>query len=468
MISLEKKKRKFEVPNVYIIIMIIAFASMLLTWVIPAGAYERTINEMGREVVDPATFHIIEATPQGIFDFFQAFHRGLTEMAGIIFFLFLVGGSFAIVEATGAIEAVLGKVTQAMAGRERIVVPIIMLAFAVGGATIGMAEEALPFIPIMVTLAISLGFDSITGAAMVLVGCSAGFAGAFLSPFTVGVAQGIAGLPMASGMGLRIVLFAVMCTVMIAFVFRYAGRVKKNPELSSMYEIDKKREDTLDLGHLKPMEKKHVIILLIMFVCIAVFTFGVVKKGWYFEELSAVFFIMAVLSAAVSKMTFNQFADALTGGMATLASGAIIVGFARAILVILTDGGIMDTILYYTSGVVAGLPQGIAAVGMYLFQCLLNFLIPSGSGQAAVSMPIMAPLGDLLGITRQTAVLAYQLGDGISNIWTPTSGYFMAGLALAKIPWQKWARWLLPCILIEYLVGAVFVVIATYINYGPF
>ena len=464
----EKKKRKFKVPNVYIIIMGIAFVAMIMTWIIPAGAYERVINDMNREVVDPATFQFTESNPQGLFQFFQAFHTGLVEMAGIIFFLFIVGGSFAVIEATGAIEAGLCKITRAMAGRERIIIPVVMFAFALCGATIGMAEEALPFIPIMVTLAISMGFDSMTGAAMVLVGCSAGFAGAFLSPFTVGIAQGIAGLPAASGMGFRFILFICMNILMISFVYRYAGKVKKNPQLSPMYEIDMAREDRLDMSQLKTMEKKHVIILLIMFVCIAIFTFGVLKLGWYLTELSAVFLIMGILSAIVARMSLDEFADALTGGMATLAGGALIVGFARAILVILTNGGVMDTILYYSAGLVDDLPKGLAAVGMYIFQCLLNFLVPSGSGQAAISMPIMAPLGDILGITRQTAVLAYQLGDGISNIWTPTSGYFMAGLALARIPWQKWAKWFLPCILLEYLLGGIFVVIATYINYGPF
>lgn len=248
----EKKKKKFKVPNVYIIIMGMAFLAMLLTWIIPAGAYDRVINDMGREVVDPATFHMIDANPQGLFKFFQSFHTGLAESAGIIFFLFIVGGSFAVIEATGAIEAGLCKVTRSMAGKERIIIPVVMFAFALCGATIGMAEEALPFIPIMVTLAISMGFDSMTGAAMVLVGCSAGFAGAFLSPFTVGIAQGIAGLPAASGMGFRFVLFAAMNIVMITFVYRYAGKIKKNPQLSPMYEIDMAREDRLDMSQLKP------------------------------------------------------------------------------------------------------------------------------------------------------------------------------------------------------------------------
>lgn len=461
-------KKKFKVPHVYIIIMGIAFICMLLTYFLPAGSYERITNEAGRVIVDPTTFQFQAQTPQNLFAYFSSFHTGLVETAQIIMFLFIVGGSFAVVEGTGAIEAVLCKVTRAMAGRERLIIPFIMFAFAIAGATFGMAEEALPFIPIMVTLAVSLGFDSITGAAMVLVGCSAGFAGAFLNPFTVGVAQGLVGLPIASGMTLRIILFAVMSIVMTGFVYWYAGRVRKNPKLSLMHEIDQNREDKLDLNNLKQMTKEHVMVLCIVVGSIITFTYGVIKLGWYLKELTAVFLIMAVLSAIVGRLGLNRFAEHLTQGMATLASGALIVGFARAILVILTDGGIIDTILFYTSGMVSGLSSNVAAVGMYIFQCFLNFLVPSGSGQAALSMPILAPLSDLVGVTRQTAVLAYQMGDGISNIFTPTSGYFMAGLALAKIPWEKWAKWILPLILIEYLIGAIFVVIANSIGYGPF
>ena len=469
-IETEQKKKKFKlmIPDVLILLMARSFVAMLLTWIVPAGVYDRFINEMGREVVDPNTFHNVEAAPQGLFAFFKAFHTGLSDNAGIIFFLFIVGGSFNVVQETGAIEAGLCKVTRVMAGKERLIIPVIMFVFALCGATIGMAEEALPFIPIMVTLAISMGFDSMTGAAMVLVGCSAGFAGAFLSPFTVGIAQGIAGLPAASGMGFRFFLFAAMNIVMITFVYRYAGKVKKNPQLSPMYDIDRAREDKLDMSQMKQLEKKHVFVLIVMFVCIAVFAYGVTQLGWYVTELSAVFLIMAVLSAIVCRYSVNEFAASLTRGMLSMTYACMIVGFSKAILVLLTNGVIMDTILHAAAGLVDGLPKSLAAIGMYIFQCLLNFLIPSASGQAAVSIPILAPLGDIIGITRQTAVLAFQLGDGISNIWTPTSGYFMAALAMAKVPWQKWAKWFMPCFLLEYLVGAIFVIIAVKINYGPF
>lgn len=196
--------------------------------------------------------------------------------------------------------------------------------------------------------------------------------------------------------------------------------------------------------------------------------FGVIQFDWYIKEISALFLGMAMLVAIAGKLGFNGFAEELIVGMGNLAGGALVVGFARGILVVLTEGQILDTILHATSGAVSQLPSSFAALGMYLFQCFLNFIVPSGSGQAAVSIPILAPLSDLVGVTRQTAVLAYQFGDGISNIFTPTSGYFMAGLALAKVPWSKWAKWILPLIALEYLLGGILVYIAHMINYGPF
>lgn len=463
-----KEKKRFKVPHVYIILMGIALICILLTYIVPAGKYEMVVNEAGRSVVDPNSFKFVEQSPLGLFDYLKTYHKGLVETAGIIFFLFIVGGSFTVVEATGAIEAVLSKITQKMAGKERLLIPIIMFAFSLGGATFGMAEEALPFIPMMVALACSLGFDSIVGTAMVMAGAGAGFAGAFLNPFTVGVAQGIAGLPLSSGMGFRVVLYFAMVGLTIGYVYWYAGRLKKDITKSSMYEIDKNREDKIDFSNIKEMTSKHVIILLVVTASIIIFTYGVIKLGWYFEELSAVFLAMAIISAIIGGLGLDGFAENLTRGMAGIAGGALIVGFARAILVILTAGSIIDTVLFYTANLVSGLSSNMAAIGMYIFQCLLNYIVPSGSGQAAVSMPIMAPLSDLVGVTRQTAVLAYQLGDGISNIFTPTSGYFMAGLALAKIPWNKWAKWILPLILLQYLLGGIFVIIANIIQFGPF
>lgn len=467
-ISETKPKKKFKVPHVYVILLTVVVICSILTYIVPAGEYARIEGPGGRMIVDPTSYQYISRTPLGLFDFLLSVPKGMTEVASIIFFIFIVGGSFAVVQATGAIEAGIGKVTKTMAGKERAIIPIIMIAFSAGGAVFGMAEETLPFIPIMVTLAIALGFDSLTGAGMVLAGAGAGFAAAFMNPFTVGVAQGIAELPLFSGMPYRIICYALMIALTIIFIYWYAGRVKKDPTRSLMHEFDKTREDILDLSVLREFTAAHKLVLLTVVVTIILLVWGVIKYGWYIQEISALFLGMAIVSALVGKLGLNGFAERLIEGMAALAGGALVVGFARAILVVLSQGHIMDTILFSIASTVSHLPSVLAAFGMYVFQCLLNFIIPSGSGQAAVSMPIMAPLSDLVGVTRQTAVLAYQFGDGISNIFTPTSGYFMAGLALAKIPWDKWAKWLLPLILLQYLLGAILVTVAHMINFGPF
>ena len=289
-----------------------------------------------------------------------------------------------------------------------------------------------------------------------------------MNPFTLQVAQGIAGLPILSGMGYRIVMYISYLVLTCAFIMFYASRIKKNPEKSPMFHEDRAREDIIDLNNLKTFRAQEKAILAVFAVSIVLLVVGVIRWGWYMDEISALFIGMAMVIALLARMTPNQFAVTFGEGMAGIASGALVIGFARGLLVVMTDGNILHTILHAVASALDRLPSAVSALGMYVFQCLLNFLVPSGSGQAAVSIPIMAPLGDLVGVTRQTACIAFQLGDGISNIFTPTSGFFMAGLALARIPWTKWAKWILPLIGMQYALGAVFVVIAHMIGLGPF
>ena len=464
----EQEKKKKKVPHVYVILLAVIAVCVILTHIVPAGQYERIEMEDGRMVVDPDSFTYIDSNPLGIFDFLSAIPKGLMETAEIIFFIFIVGGSFAVVQATGAIDAGLGKVTKSMMGKEKLIIPIVMLVFSVGGGVFGLAEETLPFIPIMITLCIALGFDSLVGAGIVLAGAGAGFTGAFMNPFTIGVAQNIAELPLFSGMKFRILSYICFVILAIVWMYFYASKVKKNPETSIMYEEDKKREDVLDLNNLIEFTFRHKMVLLVVLLTMIMLVVGVSKFGWYIQEIAALFLGMGIIAALIGGLGLNRFAEELIVGMGNLAGGALVVGFARGILVVLTEGQIMDTILYAVSNGVSNLPSVLGAMGMYVFQCLMNFIIPSGSGQAAATMPIMAPLADIVGVTRQTATLAFQFGDGISNIFFPTSGYFMAGLALAKIPWEKWAKWLLPLILLEYLLGAILVTIAHVIQLGPF
>lgn len=374
----------------------------------------------------------------------------------------------AVIQETRSIEAGMGRLIKAMKNASILIIPIVMLFFSICGSVFGMAEETIPFIPIFVSLCLAMGFDSITGVAIVFCGAGAGFAGAFMNPFTVQVAQGIAELPLLSQTPFRVVMYVCFVALAILFVMRYAMKVKKNPQLSPMHAFDQTREDTVDLEELPSFGGKEKAILIVFVLAIILLVFGVIKWGWYMDEIAALFLGMSFIVAVIARMGFNNYANVLGKGMADIASGALVVGFARGILVVMTDGQILHTILHAAAEGLSKLPSMISAVGMYIFQCLLNFIVPSGSGQAAVSIPIMAPLGDLVGVTRQTATIAFQLGDGISNIFTPTSGYFMAGLAIAKVPWSKWAKWILPLIGLEYLLGAIFVVVAQAMHLGPF
>lgn len=463
---MNQEKKKFNVPHVYILLLALILICSVLSYIIPAGQYDM-MDVGGREVVDSETYHVVESTPVSMMQFLSAVPRGMTESAQIIFFIFIIGGAFAVLEKTKAIEAGVGRLIKLLKGQTWLVLPIIMLLFALGASVFGMSEETIPFIPIFVSLCIAMGYDSITGAAIVLCGAAAGYAGAFMNPFTMQVAQGIAELPIFSGMWYRIIIFVVMVTVTITFILLYANKIKKNPQKSSMYEIDKNRDDMFDLNNMQEFGLKEKLILLVFGATIVLLVFGVIKYGWYMDEISALFLGMSMLVAIIARMSLNEYALTLGKGMAEIASGALVVGFARGVLVVMTDGNILHTILHAAATLLTGLPAMVSAVGMYIFQCLLNFIVPSGSGQAAVSIPIMAPLGDLVGVTRQTVCIAFQIGDGLSNVFTPTSGFFMAGLAFAKIPWTKWAKWMLPLIGIQYVIGAVFVVIAQMIGLGP-
>ena len=469
MLREKKSKGKFEAPHVFVILFTLVILASIMTYLIPAGHFER-VELGGRMVIDPGSFTYVARTPVGIFEALNCITTGIGEVSEIIAFLLIMGGSFEVIQSTDAIKIGIGRiaVSSSKSGRDKFLIPILMMAFAAGGVVFGMAEETLPFIAIMVMLAISMGFDSITGAAIALVGACAGVSCSAMSPFTVGVAQTIAELPLLSGWQFRMCALVLMLTIAISYVYRYAMKVRKNPQLSLMYEIDRQRNDVLNLDELEALTGRHKAVLAIFFGMMAILVLGVMKWGWGITQMSSLFLAASILSAVVFRMRFNQYAVTFAQGLESLAVGATVVGLSRAVLVIMTQGNIIDTILFVSSSLLSQIPSTISSLGIYVFQCLLNFLIPSGSGQAAVSIPILAPLGDLIGVTRQTTVVAFQLGDAISNILTPTSGYFMAALSLAKIPWEKWVKWILPLIGLQYLGGAIVVVIAQFIQLGPF
>ncbi|KUO50230.1 MAG: C4-dicarboxylate ABC transporter permease [Desulfitibacter sp. BRH_c19] len=454
-----------KIPHTYSILFCLIIIAAFLTWIVPAGQYE-TVEVDGRMVVDPGGFSYVESNPQGPTDILKSIPQGADEIAWIIIFIIFIGASIYVIQSTGAIDAGMKRLVKKLKGREYIVIIVAMLICALGGATYGAAEENIALMLIFVPLALSLGYDSITGAALGLVGMGVGFATALFNPFTVGVAQGIAGIPLFSGALLRFFFFIVQVVIAIVFVVKYANKVKKNPKASPMYEIDQKRKLNLNMN--EEFTTRHKLALATLIITFILLPIGMAKLGWWINELVGLFLGMAIIGGLLGGLSLNEVFENFVEGAKQMTYAAVIVAFARGILVILRDGAILDTIIMGLSVPLQSMPSHLTAVGMMFIQTFVNLFIPSGSGQAAVTMPILAPLSDLVGITRQTAVLAYQIGDGFSNIFWPTSGYFIGALGVAGIPWDKWAKWILPLMGLFYIVNVIFMMIAVSIGYGPF
>jgi len=463
------KKSKFKMPHIYVILFTFIAFMVIMTYIIPAGLYNRVEGPGGRMMVDATSYHGVEQTPVGLLDFFIAIPQGFVEAGWVVVLTFCVGGAFVVLKRTGAISVGVDALARKVSGKGIIIIPVLMALFAVIDCFIGMPELCMVYVPVILPLALALGFDSITAAAIALCGSAAGFTAALTNPFTVAIAQKIAGLPLYSGLKFRIVTLCVTLLVGIIFVWRYANKVKRNPESSLMYEEDKlKRQGLVGNNEVLEVTAKHKLAGLSAAVIFIIMIFGVLKYQWDMPQIGGIFIAMGVVSGALGGLSSKEICDAFTEGCKDVLVGALIVGIARGVAVVMTQGQIMDTIVYALGKVVSGLPSSITAVGMLLVQTLFNFLVPSGSGQTLITMPIMAPLADIVGVTRQTAVLALQYGDGLSNIFYPTSGYFMASLALAGVPWEKWAKFMLPLFLIWTGIGAIFLVIAQAIQWGPF
>ncbi len=459
--------KKHNFPDTLTIIFVLMFVFTILTWIIPAGEFER-IEKEGRELIVPGSYRRVEPKPQ-LLEIFSAPIKGFITAGEIIAFVFIVGGVFSIINATGAINASIFNIislTRKNPGLKRFIIPVSMLLFSIGGATFGMSEETLVFIMITIPLAVSLDYDPIVGVSIAFVGAGLGFAGAFLNPFTVGIAQGIAGIGLFSGQGYRLIVWLVLTSIGIAYVIRYALKVEKNPEKSLTGKIHYagelsgvKEEDMRFTGR-----RKLVILLLIL--SIIALLMGVQGKdyiipgmsGWYIEEISALFLALGLLSALICRFSAARTVEAFSRGVRDMALPAVIIGFARSILIIAEQGRIIDTILYYAALAGGSFHSVFSVQVMFLLQTCINFFIPSGSGQAALTMPIMAPLSDALGFTRQTAVLAFQLGDGITNMIIPTSAVLMGVLQIAKIPYDKWFRFIFPLVLMLTLAGMILLV----------
>lgn len=463
-----KQKIKWAMPDAFIIIFGIVLLAAIATYLIPAGTYDReVINGINRVI--PGSFHEVAASPASLMDIFYAIPIGLRESASIIFLIFMIGGAIAIYDRTRAIDSGINALILKTKGNYRVL--IIAVGFIFGMlSSLGLAANAvIAFIPIGIALSRSMKLDAITGVAVVYLGYYAGNAVGVLDPTILGTAQTLAEVPLFSGLLFRIVLFAILITVTIAYIVWYAKRISQNPEKSYMtgmpnddsdVEIESKEVDGT-------FTFKQKISLFVFVAFIGLFLYGAFKFKWGIDHLSAIFIMMSIVVAAMFKITPNDYVKTFMKGAQSLVYGALVVGIARAVIVILDKGNILDSIVQATLVPLQQTSHYWGAQLLYFFNLLFNLLVTSGTGQASIVMPIMVPILDILDLTRQTGVLILKLGDGFTNIITPTSGVLMAVLAVGKVPWTRWVKFVFPIMIIWIVIGMAAIWIATVINYGP-
>lgn len=461
-------KKRFSMPHVYTLLIILIIVAGIMTYIIPAGSFDR-VELNGRNAVVPGTFHYVEQTPVSVFEWFKAIPEGFISSADILVGIFIFVASIGVYMDSGVFHKAIFRLLHIFGKKGEIVVMIILMAFfaALGGFTGNITPE-MAFVPMTIAFCQAVGFDVMTGVIMVIFPTFVGFATGPINPYTVFVAQQVAELPPFSGMGMRTVMWAISCIVSFWFVIRYANKVKKDPASSLSGFGDSAEDDQLEVYRQAPFTGKDVVLLILFAITIGWLVLGTVVWDYSFNDFTAVFIISGIVGGIVAGFSETKIAEIFIKYGAGIYFGAMCLALARAVFVVISKGGITDTIVYSMSLPLQSLSGAASAVGMFIFQTFLNFFINSGSGQAMVSMPIMAPLSDLLNVTRQTAVSAFQFGDGLSNLIWPTSSTIFAYLAFGNLKYDKYLKLAIPLFLILAAMSTVFLVIASMINYGPF
>ena len=459
-------QRSWSIDSLVIIFSIIVVAQ-LLTYAIPQGEFERQAYEGNedRQMVVAGTFDFAAAEEQVSLQpwyFLTAVPRGFAAAQDVIFLIFIAGGVIAILRKSGAIDAVLHKSVEKLGASPWILIAGCLVMFGIGSYTIGMGEEYVPLIPIIVTMSLAMRMDAIVAMGMVWIPYGIGWACAGTNPFGVIIAQNIANVPITSGWAFRLVMLVAFLAVAFHHLYRYAIRVQREPETSLVAHIDYSE------GFAPPADvaltKARILMLLVFAAGVVGFVVGASRYQWYIDELNAVFLGIGILTAAIARMPAGETSRTFIKGAAEMTAAALIVGFARTIEVVLSGGQIIDTIINSIANVLTTFGAEAAAVGMLAVQTICNFFIPSGSGQAFVTMPIMSPLATLTGVPQQTAVLAYQFGDGFTNMIVPTSALVMGALALGRIPYGAWVRFVGPLLLKLFAMAIVFLIITIHLG----
>ena len=461
----EKQKKKWKTPHTFVILVAIIIIAAIATYLIPAGEFTRFKDAAtGKTLVEAGSYHRIASNPLNPLLIPSAIYTGIVKSTSTITFMLIIGGAFEVITSTGALTALCKKLSKTFSKHKYAVIPVFLTLFSIFGFTMGMSSEVMIFVPIGITLALFLGLDKVTGTAMIALGAAVGFTAGILNPFNVGVAQDIAELPLFSGMAYRIVILVILLVATSAYIIIYAKKVAANPEKSVIYGIQEDTEYTFE-DVSDSISKSQIAVLVIMAAGFGILIYGLSKKGWYFEEMSGLFIFMGIACGLVSGYGPSRIAKEFGNGAKGIVVGCLIIGIARTVEVILSDAKILDTIVYGIVNIVNVMPGSIKAVGMFICQSLINCVIVSGTGQAAVTMPLMVPVSDLVGISRQTAVLAFQLGDGFSNSVLPMSSSLMGYLAVSKIPYSKWLKFMMPLFLIWTALGCLFMLGALIIGY---
>lgn len=476
--------KRINIPHVFIFLSAIILFSVILTYIIPSGTYERTTKMFGkieRTLVVPGTYKELpkhysvkglilgdeiegKASPVSILGLFTSIPKGMNQAASLIFFVFIIGAVFNIIQHTGAISAIMSKLLNKFRGSPILLSALIFMSVAFGATFLGMGAEFIPLIPLFLLISKEMGYDRLYGISFLLLAEGVGWATAITNPFNVQIAQQLAEVPIGSGILLRIVIFSICFVIGFVYLIRYGKKVKNDPSSSLLYGSSSNNVMEEDLES-TPLTKKHIWIMITAVLLFGLILYAVQTMGWGLIEMTGGFFLVGVLTIIISDMSGDEAMKAFIKGLELMIVPALIVGFARGIQVVMFEGQIIDTILFHTSSLLQTFPSVWAAEGMFVFQSLLNFFIPSASGQALVSMPLMVPLGDLLNLTRQTTVFVYVCGDGFSNMVIPTNGFLMAVLGIAGIPFEKWIKFIFPVFAILITVAIIFIAIAVMINY---
>ena len=426
--------RKLKAPNTYVIIAAIILLCAVMTWFVPGGQYVKADD-------GSLSYESVESIPQ-TWQIFTAVYHGFVRQAGIIIFILVVGGAFWLLNATGAVEAGIKRFISKIGNRDKIVLAALTILFSLAGAVFGMSEETIPFVGIVVPLAVSMGYDAFMGMLVVYVASNVGFSSAFLNPFTVGIAQGMADLPLFSGMGYRLFCWGLLTALLVVFVVFYAHKVRKEPSKAEAIEAE-------------PLTRRQSWILITLALTVVILIIGVTCLDWYMPEITGLFLAMGIICGIIAGFHSDRIVSELMAGAKDILSAALVVGFASGIIVILQDGKIIDSILHTMQEGLDGSGEVGSLSAMYGIQALINFVIPSATAKAAITIPIMAPFSDMVGVSRQAMVLAFQFGDGFTNMITPTSGVLVAALAMARIPYTEWVKWIWKMVVVLLILGLV-------------